>query len=289
MTFRTPAVLGALLFIVASVAMGADVIALWGGARETVILKSDGTVWSWGFNQDGKLGDGTFSTWIPPDFSNDRYTPVQVHGPGNIGTLNSITAVMGGEAHNVALKSDGTVWAWGNNSMFSELGDGTTNNSYTPIQVSNLASIVSLGGRTYHTLAIKSDGTVWAWGLNTSGQLGNGTTSPTSFPVQVIGLPANNPPIVVSAGYTYSVALMSNSTVWAWGKGPNGELGNGLTDNSLHAPLQVNGLTNVISMSTGWKHTLALRSNGTVWAWGKNSDGELGMARQTTSRIPCRL
>src|SRR5438045_2328744 len=96
------------------------VISIWGGARHCIALKSDGTVWDWGFNWYGKLGDGTFSTFSPPDYTNDRHTPIQVHGPGNVGFLSSITAIMGCEAHNFALKSDGTVWAWGNNSFFGQ-------------------------------------------------------------------------------------------------------------------------------------------------------------------------
>ena len=118
--------------------------------------------------------------------TNDRHTPIQVHGPDNLGFLNSITAIMGGESYNFALKSDGTVWAWGNN-MFGQLGDGSTTDRYTPVQVSGLVSVTALGGRGYHSLAIKSDGSVWAWGLNASGQLGNGTTRNSSVPVLVIG------------------------------------------------------------------------------------------------------
>ncbi len=144
-----------------------------------LFLKSDGTVWDLGFNWFGKLGDGTFSTFSPPaDFSNDRHLPVQVHGPGNAGYLNSITAIMGGESHNFALKSDGTVWDWGWNSM-GQLGDGTFTDRYTPVQVSGLSSVTALGGRGYHSLALRSDGTVWAWGFNSSGQLGDGTLRPT--------------------------------------------------------------------------------------------------------------
>jgi alpha-tubulin suppressor-like RCC1 family protein len=85
------------------------------------------------------------------------------------------------------LKSDGTVWSWGNN-MFGQLGDGSTTDRYTPVQVSGLVSVTALGGRGYHSLAIKSDGSVWTWGLNGDGQLGDGTTRNSSVPVQVIGL-----------------------------------------------------------------------------------------------------
>jgi len=102
--------------------------------------------------------------------------PIQVHGPGNSGYLTSVTAIMGGEHDNYALKSDGTVWAWGGN-FAGQLGDGTWTNSVVPVQVSGLTSVKSLGGRGYHNLAVKSDGTVWAWGWNKFGALGHDTSA----------------------------------------------------------------------------------------------------------------
>src|SRR5881394_1946045 len=156
-------------------ASAADVVSIWGGARGTVILKSDGTVWTWGANFGGKLGIGSFTT-------NRILVPVEVHGIGNVDYLHSISAIMGGEVHNVAVKSDGTVWAWGSNFQ-GQLGDGTTNDAALPVQtglgsVPPLTPVTKLGGRTYWNLAVKSDGSMWAWGMNSSGQIGNGTVSP---------------------------------------------------------------------------------------------------------------
>jgi alpha-tubulin suppressor-like RCC1 family protein len=210
-----------------------------------------------------------------------------VHGIGDVDYLHSISAIMGGEAHNVALKSDGTVWAWGLN-FVGQLGNGTTNDSSLPVQVGlgstpPLTSVTKLGGRTYFSLAVKSDGTIWGWGMNWNGQVGNGTTNASGTqqvlnPLQVTnsqpGGVVNNP-VQVSCGYTYGVALLTNGTVWTWGTGPFGELGNGTTGHS-DIPVQVTGLSNVIAVSSGWKHILALKSDGTVWAWGKNLSGELG-------------
>lgn len=270
------------LFVLALISSGraADVISLWGGARGTIILKSDGTVWTWGSNAGGKLGIGDATT-------NRVLVPVEVHGVGNIDYLNSISAIMGGEAHNVALKSDGTVWAWGLN-FLGMLGDGTTNSQALPVQVGlasvpPLTSVTKLGGRTYWNLAVKSDGSMWAWGMNYFGQVGNGTVNPSGTsqvltPVMVSNSQpggAVNNPLQVSCGYTYGVALLTNGTVWTWGTGGNGELGCGTTTIS-YTPVQVTGLSNVVAISSGWKHTLALKSNGTVWAWGKNLSGELG-------------
>jgi alpha-tubulin suppressor-like RCC1 family protein len=282
MKWPVQTVVGLTVLLLASAAESADVVSVWGGARGTIVLKSDGTVWTWGANFNGKLGIGIDPATLPR-----TSVPVEVHGAGDLSYLNSVMAIMGGEIHNVALKSDGTVWAWGWNA-FGQLGDGTTNQASTPVQVGlnsvpPLTSVTMLGGRTYWNLAVKSDGTVWAWGMNQSGQLGNGTVNTLGgpqvlSPVQVNDSQAGgdiHSSLQVSCGYTYGVALAPNGTVWTWGTGPNGELGNGTTGFS-YTPVQVTGLSNVTAVSSGWKHILALKSDGTVWAWGKNFNGELG-------------
>jgi alpha-tubulin suppressor-like RCC1 family protein len=263
-----------------SPAHAVDVVSVWGGARGTVVLKSDGTVWTWGANFGGKLGIGETNTV-------HQASPVEVHGAGNVSYLNSVKAVMGGETHNVALKSDGTMWSWGLN-MFGQIGNGTTNDAWTPVQtglgsVPPLTSVVKLGGRPYFTLAVKSDGTIWAWGMNRYGQMGNGTVNPLPGPqVTVPVLVSNswpggaiNNPLQVTCGYQFGAALTTNGTVWTWGSGTHGELGQGASFTSYY-PAQVPGLTNITSISAGWFHILARKADGTVWAWGNNSKGELG-------------
>src|SRR6266404_6201705 len=275
MKIKHLALVSLLLLFSLSIALAADVISIWGGARGTIILKSDGTVWTWGSGGFGKLGINTTT--------GRSLVPVEVHGPGNIDYLHSVRAIMGGETHNMALKFDGTLWSWGYN-FVGELGDGTTNDAAIPIQVglgSNppLTNVTRLGGRTYFSLAVKSDGTIWGWGMNGAGQMGNGTSGTNALtPVMVSnsqpGQAVNNP-LQVSCGYTYGVALLTNGLVWAWGTGFHGELGAG-TNTQSYLPIQVPGLSNVTAISSGWKHTLALKSDGTVWAWGLNSHGELG-------------
>src|SRR6266699_4974992 len=186
-----------------SIALAADVISLWGGARGTIILKSDGTVWTWGTGGFGKLGINAFT--------GRSLVPVEVHGATNIDYLHSVMAIMAGESHNMALKYDGTLWSWGYN-FVGELGYGTTNDAATPIQVGlgcvpTLTGVTKLGGRTYFSLAVKSDGTIWGWGMNGSGQMGNGTSGANVLtPVLVSnsqpGHAVNNP-LQVSCGYTY--------------------------------------------------------------------------------------
>lgn len=269
-------------------APAADVISIWGGARGTVVLKSDGTVWTWGGNIGGKLGIGDAIT-------NRALVPVEVHGPGNVDYLHSVAAIMGGEVHNVAVKSDGTVWSWGLNFQ-GGLGDGTTNDSALPIQagllsVPPLTNVVSLGGRTYFNLAVKTDGTIWGWGMGTSGQIGNGGNTNCLSPMQVLNSQPGgtvNSPRQVSCGYTYGVALLTNGTVWTWGTGIHGELGAGATTTSF-TPVQVSGLSNIIAISSGWKHTLALKNDGTVWAWGYNSHGELGDGTSNNQFTPVQV
>ncbi|MCP4546611.1 MAG: hypothetical protein GY835_09125, partial [bacterium] len=247
-----------------------EVTAMAAGQAHSLALKSDGTVWAWGNNAFGQLGDGT---------TTDRHTPVQVSG------LAGITAIAGGYFHSLALKSDGTVWAWGNNAH-GELGDGTTTNRHIPVQVSGLTGVTAIAGGQYHSLALKSDGTVWAWGNNYTGQLGDGTTTDRYTPVQVSGLTGVT---AIAGGYFHSLALKSDGTVWAWGDNDNGELGDGTTTIRL-TPVQVSSLTGVIAIAGGSNHHgLALKSDGTVWAWGYNAYGQLGDGTTTSRSSPVQV
>ena len=271
----------------------ADVVSVWGGARSTIILKFDGTVWTWGANFNGKLGLGE---------TNDVrvLTPVEVHGAGNAGYFNSVAAVMGGEIHNVALKTDGTVWCWGWNA-FGQLGNGTTNDSWVPIQAGLTASppltnVVKLGGRPYFTLAEKADGTIWAWGMNQFGQMGNGTVTPLASPPNSVPVMVSNSqpggPIngaaQITCGYQFGAALTTNGTVWIWGSGTHGEQGTGATT-ANYIPVQVPGPSNITQISAGWFHILARQADGTVWAWGANSHGEIGDGTTNNAYSPVRV
>ena len=215
-------------------------------------LKEDGTVWTWGGNKNGQLGDGTNSP---------RYVPVKVKD------LSGVTAISAG----MAVREDGTVWTWGWNE-FGQLGDGTTKNRRVPVQVQNLSNVIAVsnGGRI-HSLALREDGTVWAWGKNDKGQLGNGTYENSTAPMQVSGLDG----VMAISAYHNSYALKKDGTVWAWGDNSVGQLGDGTTTSS-NTPVQVQGLEGVAAISVGAGHALALQKDGTVWAWGWNLSGQLG-------------
>ncbi len=226
----------------------------------------EGTVWAWGYNLYGQLGDDT---------TTDSHVPIQVSG------LTEIVAVSVGAGHSLALESDGTVWAWGCNG-YGQLGNGNTTDSHVPIQVGGLTGMVAVSAGNEYSLALKSDGTAWAWGLNGNGQLGNDSSTNSDVPVPVSGLTGV---VAVSAGAGHSLALKSDGTVWAWGSNSYGQLGNGNTIDSL-VPVQVSSLTGVMAVSTGNGHSLALKSDGTVWAWGFNLYGQLGNDSTTNSDVP---
>jgi YD repeat-containing protein len=257
------------------------IVAIAAGAYHSLALKADGTVWSWGDNEQGELGDGTTTS---------RAAPVQVVGPGGLGTLSGIVAIAAGLGFSLAVKSDGTVMSWGKNTE-GELGAPSSNTclstqpcSTTPIQVTGLVGVSTIAAGEYHALAVKRDGSVWGWGYNAFGEVGDGTTIQRNTPVQVIG-PGGSGSLggitSVSAGGSFSTARKSDSTVWSWGVNLNGQLGDGTTTNRS-TPVQVIGpgrvgfLGSITSTSSGGQHVLALKNDGTIWSWGENSNGALG-------------
>ncbi len=175
------------------------------------------------------------------------------------------------------LKSDGTVWESGIN-YFGELGNGGKADSGKYIKVAGLPSgIVAIAGGSDWSMALASDHTVWAWGYNGEGELGDGTTTHRTAPVQVVGLADV---ISIAAAYYCSMALKSDGTVWTWGYNGDGELGNNSSsDSSVPVQVQTTGglpLTGITSIAAGYTHGLAVATDGTVWAWGTNTYGEIG-------------
>ena len=277
---------------VTAVAAGQSIYAPAYSYGHSLAVKSDGTAWAWGSNSNGQLGTG----------GSNSSTPVQVKSTTGSGYLTDVVAIAAGYNYSLALKSDGTVWAWGVNN-YGQLGGGTTAQSTLPVQVKDLSGtgyltgIIAIDAGEYHTLALKSDGTVWAWGRNDYGQLGDGTATQRTLPVQVSGLSAVSAIRASSTGDLFSptayfsMALKSDGTVWVWGRNNYGQLGNGTTDSSAHStPSQVPGLSGISAIAAGGAHALALKSDGTVvWAWGMNSTGQLGDGTQTNRSSPVQV
>jgi alpha-tubulin suppressor-like RCC1 family protein len=174
-----------------------------------------------------------------------------------VGPTATAVGCMACRLFSLALKSDGTVWGWGDNSA-GQLGDGTTTQRLTPVQVVGLTGVVAIAAGYNSGLALKSNGTLWAWGDNSFGQLGDGTTTQRLTPVQVSGLSGVT---AVAMGASHSLALKTDGSLWAWGNNAFGQLGDGTTTQRL-TPVQVSGLSGVTAVSAGLYHSLAVTSGG---------------------------
>ncbi|MFZ5987290.1 MAG: putative Ig domain-containing protein, partial [Bacillota bacterium] len=240
-----------------------------GGGTHSVFLKSDGTVWSWGNNWRGQLGDGTVKN------KNKR---VQVSG------VKGIKAISAGAEHTVALKDDGTVWTWGNNNS-GQLGDSSTQNRYSPVQGLYLTGAKGIAAGGLHSVALKEDGTVWVWGDNYYGQLGTGNTMNSIIPVMIAD---TNNVKDVAAGFSHTILLKDDGTVWACGYNDYGQLGDGT---NLHSstPVQVKGLSGVKAIAAGGYHSMALKEDGTVWVWGSSVNGQAGDGSTGIRLIPAQV
>jgi alpha-tubulin suppressor-like RCC1 family protein len=234
-------------------------------------VRSDGTVWTWGDNRFGQLGDGTTTS---------RLAPVQVTG------LTGVTQVAGGCVHSLALRSDGTVWAWGDNSV-GELGRGTvTGVEATAAPVNGLAGVTKISAGCGFSLALRSDGTVWAWGYDNVGQLGDGSTVNSQVPVKITGL---SQVTAIAAGWDSSVAILANgASVWAWGGNDDGQLGDGtLAGHSTPVRVTQIGTVHIAGVAAGGaveggEFGAVLGTDGSVWAWGNDTLGQLGNAPAST-------
>jgi alpha-tubulin suppressor-like RCC1 family protein len=246
------------------------------GGDHALALTCAGTVWAWGNGAVGELGNG---------FTQSSDTPVQVE------ELTAITQIAAGAAFNLTLRSDGTVWAWGYNET-GALGDGTWANSDVPVQVSGLSQVTAIAAGELAAMAVARRGfiapitSVWTWGYNASGQLGDGTFTSRDLPAQVsgIGVPGGAGVAGIAGGYDFSMVLGSDGSVWAWGNNHYGELNGYPTATDQPTPTEVYGMGSGITQISAGEQTLALRSDGTVLAWGSNFGGDLGNGTSATTK-----
>jgi alpha-tubulin suppressor-like RCC1 family protein len=247
-----------------------NIVAICAGGYHNLALDSSGNVWAWGLNSNGQLGDGS---------TTQRNMAEEITSLSGV----AVQGLYAGEYHSMLVTTTGAVMAWGSNSN-GQVGDGTTTQRNSPVSISfsgiGSNTILALSGGAEHTVALGSDGTVWTWGYNSSGQLGNGTTTQSNSPVHLTSLSGVT---AVQAGYTHTLAL-SSGTLWSWGTNAAGELGNG-TDNQSDSPVQVSGLSGIVQVVAGNEDTLALQSNGTVAVFGADNTDQLGDGVPTSSPV----
>jgi len=241
-----------------------------GSANHTAAIKTDGTLWSWGYNSTGQLGDNTIT---------NKSSPVQTVVGGN-----NWRQVAAGVSHTAAVKTDGTLWLWGVNNN-GQLGDNTITDKSSPVQtIAGGTNWRQVAACNYYTAAIKTDGTLWSWGYNTNGQLGDNTTTNKSSPVQTIAGGTNWRQ--VSCGSYHTAAIKTDGTLWTWGNDFYGQLGNNTTT-AKSSPVQtVTGGTNWRQVACGTYHTAAIKTDGTLWSWGYNVNGQLGDNTTTDKSSP---
>ena len=253
---------------------GITQIAAGQGFDFDLALRSDGTVWAWGFGVFGQLGDGT---------SQGGLTPVQVSG------LTGVTQIAAGDGFGLALRSDGTVWGWGaNRSGVLGAGVPVDTDSDVPVQVTGLSDVIQIAAGGTSAMAVRVQArrgsvvkTVWTWGNNSAGQLGDGTTTTSAAPVQVSGI--NVPAVTaISAGGAFSMVLGSDGSVWGWGANSLGQLGTGTTASELRPVKILIGA--VTAISAGQFHALVLLRGGTVA--GEAGVGKSALVEQLAGDVP---
>lgn len=294
----------------------AAVRAVAGGFGHTVAVLHDGSVYGWGLNTDGELGDGTTETRMSPTpvpavtadviAAGSRFTitgseaGITAWGKNSAGTMGMGCAsecpqptpvtnmtdavdVSAGGLSSAALRNDGTVWTWGFG-HYGQLGTGSTVSAHEPGQVPGLSGMRAISVGTSHVLALAGDGTVRTWGANLNGQLGTGSTSDSLTPATVVDLTGI---VAISAGGSHSLALRADGSVWGWGHNGTGALGTGVVGAVEYRPVRAAAaMTDIVAIDAGSSHSLVLRSDGSVWSFGWNRNGQLGNGTKAEAPEP---
>ncbi|MCL2377286.1 MAG: hypothetical protein FWC76_07830 [Defluviitaleaceae bacterium] len=246
------------------------------GRSHTMAIKTDGTLWGWGRNNYGQLGDGT---------TEDSAVPVRI--------IDDVTAVSVGHYHTVAIRGDGNLWVWGDNN-FGQLGDGTLDGSLLPIMSMEGVAHVSTGSG--NPMVITNDGALWGWGVNSTGQLGDGTAGSAT---NAINMNISHEPVrimdgvvAVNATVGLTAVIREDGTLWMWGVNTDGQVGNNRADiihiNAIMvaSPNPTMIMEDIVAVSPGIGHTMAMTTDGRLWAWGRNNHGQLGDGTQENRHTP---
>lgn len=257
------------------------------GGTNTLALGGNGRVYSWGDNGVGQLGNANNSV------SN---VPVAVVNSGVLNGLN-VTHITAGQHHGIALANNGRVYTWGRN-LYGQLGNAGSSNSNVPVAVAsgsmpNGVSVSHIAAGGYHNLVLGSNGVIYTWGNNPTGQLGNASNQNSNIPVAVISTGVLNGQTVtqLAAGIDHSLALGNDGRVYSWGANNSGQLGSGSVSTSSYVPVAVNtsgvlnGIT-VAKIAASGNHCLALGTDGRIYSWGSNNNGQLGNNSTTASNVP---
>lgn len=248
-----------------------NVISVSCGSDHTAAVKTDGSLWMWGNNYEGALGNSTRDYVL---------TPVKV--------MDNVVAVSCGYDYTAAIKTDGSLWMWGANSV-GQLGKGSPGDSTSPIKVMEEVTAISCG-KYGHVAAIKNDGSLWMWGDNSHGELGNSYVGNEKYdagfgsaPLQDIPVKIMDDVTAVSCGYLHTAAIKNDGSLWTWGSNECGQLGNDREYNADNSPIAskyqtvpVKVMDSVTSVSCGSEYTAAVKNNGSLWIWGDNGSGQLG-------------
>ncbi|MCL2411723.1 MAG: hypothetical protein FWC97_08785 [Treponema sp.] len=236
----------------------------------SLAIDENGNLWAWGNNSRSQLGDGT---------TTQRNVPVIIREGVKFSEISA------GTSYSLAIDVNGNLWVWGLN-VHGQLGDGTTIDRHIPVQIKTgtrfKAIAASSGVFSLHSLAIDVHGNLWAWGSNTEGQLGDGTTTNRHIPVQI---QQGTTFVTIFAGNNHSLAMDDKGNLWAWGSNIGGQLGDGTTTNR-HISMKIKTVAVFISATAGWHNNLAIDVHGNLWAWGSNAEGQLGDGTITDRHIP---
>lgn len=280
----------------------------------TAVIKTDNTLWTWGYNSKGQLGDGTFENRATPAKVMDDVAAISAGGetllviktdgslwgcgvirfvntertPNFVKIMDNVAACSTGFTHMAAVKKDGTLWTWGDDS-YGQLGTGEQTYQVNPVKVMDSVKSATCGNG--YTFAIKSDDSLWAFGINDSKQLGNDGNSNTRHIDE--GTPSQSIPVkimdnvsCVGAAFDHAVVVKTDGTLWTWGANSYGKIGDG-THNDRGLPVKI--MDGVSYASCGYDHTVAVKSDGSVWTWGRNNVGQLGDDMKDERQSPVKV